>query len=119
MLFCLILTMKRFHNMNAYYERDDDKKCVRIYSYRTYMGGIYDDGTHCVRDYVGATTQKQMTRFFKEFCGIKTANAYKKARAFYRKCKKDYKYKLDCFYTFDDVHCTVYENGEIVNGIYF
>lgn len=105
--------------MNAYYTRDDLQECYNIYSYNTYMGAIYDNGLHCVRDYVGQTTQKQMYRFFKEFCGIKTANTYKKARAFYRKCKSIYKYEVDLFFVFDNKRCTVFKGGEIVAAKYF
>lgn len=103
--------------MNAYYERDDIRKCYHFYSYNTYMGAIYDDGVHCIRDYRGATTQKQMSRFFKEFCGTKTANAYKKARDYYRQCQKCY--KLQTFYIFSDIHCKVFVNDKTVKIKYF
>lgn len=83
------------------------------------MGSICDSGIHCVRDYRGVTTQKQMTRFFKEFCGIKTANAYKQARDFYRKAQNCYKYKPDLFFIFCDDYCKVYENGEFITGKFF
>lgn len=105
--------------MNAYYERSDMAKCYCIYSYNTYMGTIYDDGVHCVRDYKGVTTQKQMTRFFKEFCGLKTANAYKMARDFYRKKQKQYNYEVDNFFVFTDYCCKVFKNGEIIAVKYF
>lgn len=103
--------------MHAYYERDDIRKCYHFYSYDTYMGAIYDDGIHCIRDYRGVTTQKQMTRFFKEFCGIKTANVYKKARAFYRECQQGY--KLDTMYIFSDEFCKVYASDKTVLTQYF
>lgn len=119
MLFCLILTMQQFHYMNAYYNRNDIVDCYDIYSYVTYMGSIYDNGLHCVRDYKGTTTQKQMTRFFKEFCGLKTVNAYKKAREFYRKTQKQYNYEIDEFFVFDDNHCSIMKNGETIAVKYF
>lgn len=105
--------------MKAYFERSDIVKCYYIYSYNTYMGAIYDDGLHCVRDYKGTTTQKQMTRFFIEFCGRKTANAYKMARDFYRRVKKQYNYKVDNFFVFCDYCCKVFKNGEIIAGKFF
>ena len=105
--------------MNAYYERNNIVKCFDIYSYDTYMGSIFDSGLHCVRDYVGQTTQKQMTRFFKEFCGLKTVNAYKMARVFYRKTQKQYDYKIDTFFVFDNQHCTVMKDGEKIAVKYF
>lgn len=113
------LTMKQFHKMNAYFSRNDTIKCYYIYSYNTYMGTIYDNGTHCVRDYRGVTTQKQMTRFFKEFCGLKTANAYKMAREFYRKKQKQYNYDLDSFFVFSNDYCKIFKNGETVGVKYF
>lgn len=113
------LTMKQFHKMNAYYERNDIVNCYDIYSYNTYMGSIFDSGLHCVRDYIGVTTQKQMSRFFKEFCSLKTANAYKMAREFYRKTQKQYNYEIDQFFVFDNEHCTVMKNDKIIAVKYF
>lgn len=104
--------------MNFYYTRNDKLESYTVRSYGTYMGEIYDDGLYCVRDYVGTTTQKQMTRFFNEFCGLKTVNAYKMARDFYRKTKKRFN-NVDLFYVFSVDYCRVFKNGEIIAEKYF
>ena len=65
---------------------------VAFRSYNTIM--IYmsekDELMHA-RDWVGATTQKQVTRFLREFYGEKWVQAYKTAIKFYRRfnVKKD------------------------------
>ena len=73
--------------MNAYIEKIDSVEFdTRFYSYNTLM--LYIDGKSEVmyaRDWVGATTQKQVTRFLREFYGEKWVQAYKMAIKFYRR----------------------------------
>lgn len=79
--------------MNAYVGKSDDNFYnVAFRSYNTTM--IYmsekDEIMHA-RDWVGATTQKQVNRFLREFYGEKWVRAYKTAIKFYRRfsVKKD------------------------------
>lgn len=72
--------------MNAYFEQQNN--IIKLYSYNTYMGviDISDlSAVHCINDYVGTTTQKQMYKMIQYFCGAYTAFQYRKARDFYRK----------------------------------
>lgn len=86
-------TFQQFHKMNAYIEKDDSFFFnVRFKSYNMYM--IYmneKDDIMRARDWVGTATQKQVTRFLREFYGEKWVNAYKSAIKFYRRynVKKD------------------------------
>ena len=90
-LACLMViymyTFKQFHKMNAYVGKSEDNfYSVAFRSYNTTM--IYmnehDEIMHA-RDWVGATTQKQVTRFLREFYGEKWLQAYKTAIKFYRR----------------------------------
>lgn len=80
-------TFVQFHKMNAYIEKIDSAEFeTRFYSYNTLM--LYIDGKAEImyaRDWVGATTQKQVTRFLREFYGEKWVQAYKAAIKFYRR----------------------------------
>lgn len=79
-------TFVQFHKMNAYIEKIDSVEFdTRFYSYNTLI--LYIDGKSEVmyaRDWVCATTQKQVTRFLREFYGEKWVQAYKAAIKFYR-----------------------------------
>lgn len=97
MLACLMViymyTFEQFHKMNAYVGKSEDNFYnVAFRSYNTTM--IYmneNDEIMRARDWVGATTQKQVTRFLREFYGEKWVQAYKTAIKFYRRynVKKD------------------------------
>lgn len=80
-------TFKQFHKMNAYIEKIvGEFYDVRFISYHTYM--IYmneKDEIMCARDWLGSTTQKQVTCFLREFYGEKWLKAYKTAIKFYRR----------------------------------
>ena len=85
---------KRFHYMNAWYNTDYIGD-IDFLSYDTYLLTISysenyknPDFFGCriyFMDYRGTSTQKQITRFIKENCGIFYAKHYKKARYLLRK----------------------------------
>lgn len=86
-------TFKQFHKMKAYVGKSEDNFYnVAFSSYNTTMLYINEkDEIMHARDWVGATTQKQVTRFLREFYGEKWVKAYKTAIKFYRhyNVKKD------------------------------
>lgn len=89
----IMYTFEQFHKMNAYVGKSADNFYnVAFRSYNTTMIYMNDnDEIMYARDWVGATTQKQVTRFLREFYGEKWAKAYKTAIKFYRRfnVKKD------------------------------
>ena len=102
-------TYEQFHKMHAYVENVSDSFYnVRFVSYNTLMLYMSEKNkTMCARDWVGVTTQKQVTRFLSEFYGEKWVKAYKTAIKFYRRFneKKDalsiwFYIKCDSFGTF-------------------
>lgn len=90
-LACLMViymyTFEQFHKMNAYIGKSEDNfYSVAFRSYNTTM--IYMNENNEImhaRDWVGVTTQKQVTRFLREFYGEKWVQAYKTAIRFYRR----------------------------------
>ena len=79
--------------MNAYVGRSElNFYKVAFRSYNTTMIYMNEKGeVMYARDWVGVTTQKQVTRFLREFYGEKWLQAYKTAIKFYRRfnVKKD------------------------------
>lgn len=79
------------------------------YGYKDYVIYAYD--------YTGTTTQKQCSRFIKEFCGTNYCKAYKVARYYNRKYNgesmllvpTDKKTKFSL---------TIYKNGRVLKDMY-
>ena len=85
---------QRFHYMNAFYRWNSYK--WDFISYKTHILNvepitIYEKHAYIVTAYEwhGATTQKQISRFIREFCGVSYCKAYKKARDIMRKYNGD------------------------------
>ena len=85
--------MNAWYNVHAFGDID-------FLSYDTYLMTISFD-ENCVNpnflgcrivfyNYVGTTTQKQMTCFINDFCGVQYVKYYKKARYLLRKNQGDY-----------------------------
>lgn len=89
MLFCLILTMKQFRHMNAYYKKDNDGYTT-LYSYDKYMG-LFKGDSAIIYIYNGGdgnkatTTNKQITIMLRELASEEMSKANEHARKLYRK----------------------------------
>ena len=85
---------QRFHYMNAFYRWNGCE--WDFISYRTHVLNVEPivlNFKHCYSvtayEWKGATTQKQISRFIREFCGLSYCKAYKKARNIMRKYNGD------------------------------
>ena len=85
---------QRFHYMSAFYRWNGCE--WDFISYRTHVLNVapvvlYEKHCYTVTAYEwhGATTQKQISRFIREFCGNNYCKAYKKARDIMRKYNGD------------------------------
>lgn len=108
--------------MQAFYRWNGDS--WDFISYRTHVlqvepVTIYEKRAYIVTAYEwhGATTQKQITRFIREFCGVSYAKAYKIARYHMRKCRGD-SLRLVISDDKNKFFCTIYGENTVKKDLY-
>lgn len=114
---------QRFHYMNAFYRWNGES--WDFISYKTYVLQvepriIYEKNAYIITAYEwhGATTQKQITRFIREFCGVSYAKAYKIVRYNMRKCRGDC-LRFAPSEEKGKFFCTIYGENTVKNDFYF
>lgn len=113
---------QRFHYMNAFYRWNGE--AWDFISYRTHVLQvepitIYEKNAYIVTAYEwhGATTQKQISRFIRVFCGVAYYKAYKIARYHMRKCHGD-SLRLVISDDKNKFFCTIYGENTVKKDLY-
>ena len=114
---------QRFHYMQAFYRWNGES--WDFISYKTHVLQVepritFGNHAYIVTAYEwhGATTQKQISRFIREFCGVSYAKAYKIARYHMRKCRGD-SLRLVISDEKSKFFCTIYGENTVLKDEYF
>lgn len=126
MRLAMVFNMKRIINGMAYTRYRfcsawyrENNGVITMYSYDTPVIEImrffpeYDDYRITVNDYKGVTTQKQITRFLRDFCGYTYANLW---RYFRPRVRLSGGNKATFYYNYNTGHymCQVYSGTELL-----
>lgn len=114
---------QRFHSMQAFYRWDG--YAWDFISYKTFVMEVephrlYEKHEYIITayDWHGAATQKQMSRFIREFCGVAYYKAYKIARYNMRKYRGDSLRLVPCEEK-NKFFCAIYGENTAKKDFYF